>query len=609
MFPKATKGDRFTKLWSKEFYNYLLDQIRQDLNLTAKPKSFTYDPVKALKETTGSYVGFTPVALVTSSQIRGGFKSPVIKVGDLDSSLPFGVLQSHCTETQAADLVVSGVSWCNVSINDVAHKYARISGTVLFSQAYATDAVAKIIAPNTGGPSLIQFPLPGEVCEKIQPGSYQAIAGETILPKSYGTILISTCEGTVIEEALNLTGCTFYNGNYITASVDPCCRIHFTGCGPSELVSCCDKIGYVCFDGSTQAIQLDGGVVGWGYIQIPPDKSEWCCDVCPDNTEFGFVNIGWALRVWSTCSGETVTANWQYYCVYYQPDQTASPPVFSAFGPGGTIDWSGLCDDPPTSYTSTITVGACDMVLSAGITPGAAECDPCVGDPEPSCCTESRWVCVNNDSREMDLDGGDETWDVSECCTDCTVATLNVKLSCSNGLVSVQQTYTCDGVITRQTTTLPLSFCNSPTPVAINISTPQCFLTTSITIAEQPCNTCARCCDENRWFCIDNDSREMVLAGDTETWNVTDCIDCTAATLKLDVECIALTNSIKLDWELNCDSVITSGTEYILCDEADDTVVITLDHPDSFLQIQMSTTNIGCTACISGGTTTEAPPV
>jgi hypothetical protein len=160
MFPKATKGDRFTKVWSKEFYNYLLDQIRQDLNVVGKPKSFTYDPVKALRETSGSYVGFTPVALVTSSQIRGGFKSPVIKVGDLNSSLPFGVLQSHCTERQASDLIVEGVSWCHVTVTNTAHKYAAISGTTLVSQSSANNAVARIIAAVEDGPSLIQFPLP-----------------------------------------------------------------------------------------------------------------------------------------------------------------------------------------------------------------------------------------------------------------------------------------------------------------------------------------------------------------------------------------------------------------------------------------------------------------
>lgn len=162
MFPKASQGDRFTKIWSKEFYNFLLSQIKQDLNLTHKQKSFTYDPVKALCKDDETILGFTPVALLEATQIRGGFKSPVIRIGELVENKAWGVLQSKCTQTQAADLVVAGVSWCNVTINSISHQFAKIEDNELVSQADEEDAVARIIAPIEEGPSLIQFPLPGK---------------------------------------------------------------------------------------------------------------------------------------------------------------------------------------------------------------------------------------------------------------------------------------------------------------------------------------------------------------------------------------------------------------------------------------------------------------
>lgn len=162
MFPKASPKDRFTQIWSREFYNFLLSQIRQDLNLTHKQKSFTYDPVKCLSEDDETFEAFTPVALVSASQIRGGHKTPVIRVNQLTDTKAWGVTQSKCTQKQAADLVVAGVSWCNVTINNIADEYAIIDGTTLESQDNDEDAVARIIVPIEDGPSLIQFPLPGK---------------------------------------------------------------------------------------------------------------------------------------------------------------------------------------------------------------------------------------------------------------------------------------------------------------------------------------------------------------------------------------------------------------------------------------------------------------
>jgi hypothetical protein len=156
-----------------------------------------------------------------------------------------------------------------------------MAGYVSKNAAERWNNAARIVSGGGAGSKFVpgMYREPRLVCDDIQPGSYRAIAGATIAPGESGPILITTCDGTLVENAINQTDCTFYAGNRITANVDPCCVIHFTGCGPTELVDCCEKVGFVCFDGTTQSIELNGGSTGWGYVLIPPDKSEWCCDV------------------------------------------------------------------------------------------------------------------------------------------------------------------------------------------------------------------------------------------------------------------------------------------------------------------------------------------
>jgi hypothetical protein len=231
MFPKAQQGDRFSQIWSREFYNFLLSQIRQDLNLTNKKHPFIPDPIRGLAEA-GEFLEFTPVRINSGEQIRGGYKTPIVKVGALSTNDPWGVIQSKCTTSRAAELVVNGISWCNVTINDVAHQYAAVDGSTLESVVDSVNAVARIITAVTDGPSLIQFPFPGttQPCEGIQPGSYPATVDETIDPETSGLITITLCdEETVTVVATNHSNHTFYENNLVTAHVDTCCNIHFTG--------------------------------------------------------------------------------------------------------------------------------------------------------------------------------------------------------------------------------------------------------------------------------------------------------------------------------------------------------------------------------------------
>lgn len=239
---------------------------------------------------------------------------------------------------------------------------------------------------------------------------------------------------------------------------------------------------------------------------------------------------------------------------------------------------------------------------------------PCLGSdggdpgpgPEPEdCCDKSRWVCINGDSRQMAFDGGDETWDVSDCCPACTSATLRMRFTCVNETVSLQQTYTCDGESFTETTNLS-GLCNTTAPVSIPISTAQCFLLAVISATNQPCESCDSCCDETRWFCINGISKQMTLAGDTETFDVKDCCDCETSVLTLSVECIGETNTLRIDWSITCGESIepASGFDFIACDASVFNIVVN----ECFYQVQISETNIGCAECEGGGGTTITTP-
>ena len=240
---------------------------------------------------------------------------------------------------------------------------------------------------------------------------------------------------------------------------------------------------------------------------------------------------------------------------------------------------------------------------------------PCLGssggggpDPEPEpedCCTESRWVCINGDSRQMAFDGGDQTWDVSDCCPDCTSATLRMRFTCTNGIVSLQRTYTCDGESFTETTNVT-GLCTNTAPLSLPTPTPNCFLLPIISFVDLPCDSCDSCCDETRWFCINNISKELTLSADTDTFDVTDCCDCEASVLTLTTSCIGETNTIRIDWSITCTGLAdVTGFEFITCDAT----VLNISVNDCLYQVQVSTANIGCEACNFGPTPTTPPPL
>jgi hypothetical protein len=449
-----------------------------------------------------------------------------------------------------------------------------------------------------------------EPCEDIQPGAYQAICAQTIAPGDTGIITITSCVNPVLVSAVNHTNCTFYSGERITAHVDNCCEVTFTGCKcdcTEPVDNCCDKLVFICVDGRTYPVRMNDFIVfGFGifdqyFTSFPINPSDCCVECEPIE---GYTPYSSWVLISLTCNEDTITALATYWCQYHKDGTVSEGGPFQL--KTETYDWSALCGESPvSSITETFEYLGCSFDIVASFDP-TTSCARCGGDvPGPTgCCSESRWVCVNGDSRQMDFDGGDETWDVSTCCPDCTSATLRLRMTCSNGVVSLQRTYTCDGVSSIQTTNIS-SLCTSTAPLSIQVPTPNCFLTAIISAADLPCDSCDSCCDETRWFCINDISKELTLSGDTDTFDVADCCDCETSVLTITTSCIGLTNTIRIDWSITCTGLeAVSGVEFIACDAT----VLNISVNDCLYQVQVSTTNIGCEACSFGPTPTTPPP-
>ena len=107
-----------------------------------------------------------------------------------------------------------------------------MAGYVSRKSAARWNNAARIVENNGAGNRFVpgMYRETRKICDDIQPGTYRAIAGATIEPGETGPIVITGCDGEVSIDAVNHSECIFYLGDRITASVDPCCVVHFTGC-------------------------------------------------------------------------------------------------------------------------------------------------------------------------------------------------------------------------------------------------------------------------------------------------------------------------------------------------------------------------------------------
>jgi len=453
-----------------------------------------------------------------------------------------------------------------------------------------------------------------EPCEDIPPGSYPAVAGATIAAGEIGQILITRCDSTLILSAANHTNCTFYAGDLITAIVDDCCVVRFTGCKcdctePED--NCCDKLLFICVDGNTYPVSMTNGrwvTFGFGtfnqdFSQFPVNPSDCCVECEPIE---GFTAYGSFLDIFLTCNENTITAVATYRCNYHKDGTFSEGNTFPL--KTETYNWSDLCGESPvSSITETFEYLGCsfDIVASFDLT---TSCAPCGGaPPSPTgCCAQSLYFCINDDSRLMPVVGGDETWDVSDCC-DCTTATVRLRTFCSNGSPSVQVTYTCDGVSSTNVASLN-EFCTGSDFIFIPISSFQCFIRVQVSVANLGCDACIYCCDETRFLCINNVTEQLALDGGSDSWDVSDCCpDCTSATLTVTLSCNPITGTYVANWSLVCDGgSAETGFDAFSCTATSS--VLNINATACILQMLITTTNIGCDACEGGATTTEPPP-
>lgn len=133
--------------------------------------------------------------------------------------------------------------------------------------------------------------------------------------------------------------------------------------------------------------------------------------------------------------------------------------------------------------------------VDGDIEPGPDPDPPPPPEPEPpvdpDCCDLLLWFCLDGVSVELPVDGGTYLWDVSACCDTCESATLEIVLSCENGIITLQYEYICDSGVPEYgvENTLMSLFCSSTDPRIININE-GCFLQLQVSINDAGCEEC-----------------------------------------------------------------------------------------------------------------------
>ena len=189
-------------------------------------------------------------------------------------------------------------------------------------------------------------------CEDLDTGSYAATVGGAIAGGASGPVVY---DGTVYT-AKNQSACNVVIGDLIILHVTASCELLFTpcvcDCAQTTPETCCDKFIAICINNEVKIIAVNGGTAQW-------DLSGCCeCDSTP------------TLEITLTCVTTTITADWEYQC--------------GATVVTGSLDYSGLCDDPVEEPVDTITPDGCSIVISASIE--AEQCLPCEPPPVVECC-------------------------------------------------------------------------------------------------------------------------------------------------------------------------------------------------------------------------------
>jgi hypothetical protein len=207
--------------------------------------------------------------------------------------------------------------------------------------------------------------------EDLSPGTYRGTSGATTAPGETGPVIVTGCDGDVTIDAVNHSGCTFYLGDRISVHIDPCCVAHFDGCkNGGDEPACCDRFAAVCVNGQSVLIALYGGSYEFDVVS---------CTGC----------VGATLEVSIACSESTVTATWTYTC----GETTATD----------TLDWSGICNDPPVEFEDVVIAGGGVMTIVAGAS--VETCGTCDLPEQPCEACTAGTVTVGATSFDTDVTG------------------------------------------------------------------------------------------------------------------------------------------------------------------------------------------------------------
>jgi hypothetical protein len=306
-----------------------------------------------------------------------------------------------------------------------------------------------------------------KVCTDLPaPGSYPAVAGASIAAGATGSVVY---DGTVYQ-IKNHSQCAVRFGDLIGLHISPKCEPFFVpcvcSCDEPDPTLACDKSYSICIAGQTHILGI-GSIFNtcWNTCCILGGALLELCGylTCDEGTDQIYFN--WTIGIGlSGFSGQIELTD-----------------LFSTGTAIESLDLSSLFTC--TAGSAIIEINAADELI---------DCNDCNDDPPSNpCCEKLRYVCVNGVSVQLALDGGTNTFDVTECCEGCTLAELELTFTCneSTGNVNLEHTYTCDAGTPDSGTTNVSALCSSNAPLVVNILTP-CFIQILITLDDQGCSEC-----------------------------------------------------------------------------------------------------------------------
>jgi hypothetical protein len=287
-----------------------------------------------------------------------------------------------------------------------------------------------------------------------------------------------------VYEAVNQSDCDVIVGNRVGLHISPNCEAFFVPC------VCCDP---------------ESGGGGETCCETYP----CCCPfvVCAYNATYDLFAFNVFWQSWTWPNNTWLFQSEFFYCdevgennhliltfdfdcctdgvpiMNWTATETDLTPVAS-----GSFNIDGICADPPRISRHVLDLGdGCTIPISFAREWTDELCGD-YGPPSSPCCDQSLYLCIQNVSELLPVDGGNTTFDVSVCCE--AEASLEITLSCdpSTGVITMAYTYT-SGMVTSSGTANLSAFCTDGSPRIITLDT-ICFLQMLVSTTQFDCPDC-----------------------------------------------------------------------------------------------------------------------